>query len=295
MSYSFDSLENQYIELIDKMEIRANWEARMDRAARQIISGKDQYTAVSEKFEDLYRQPVPWQFVGIIHHLEGDCDFDTHLHNGDSLRHRTIHEPRGRPAIGSPPFTWEESALDALSQRDFRGIQNWTAAQLAYQFEAYNGWGYRQGHSGVNSPYLWSGTTNYSCGKYVADHVFDPEAVSEQCGAMGLLSRIMALDLSRPQIRDGSRKLSLIDLTTKVSATSVGGYLTLDTLQIIPDQVKHFSALGLNKDQWLLIGFAGIIIAVLTVVKEMTHQDYSKGSYTPSKAPENFFDSKVKL
>ena len=40
--------------------------------------------------------------------------FDQHLHNGDPLSGRTTHVPPGRPRPASPPFTWEQSAHDAI-------------------------------------------------------------------------------------------------------------------------------------------------------------------------------------
>ena len=57
---------------------------------------------------------VPWYVVGAIHSLECNCNFECHLHNGDPLTARTVHVPKGRPIAGNPPFTWEESAVDAL-------------------------------------------------------------------------------------------------------------------------------------------------------------------------------------
>ena len=40
------------------------------------------------------------------------------------------------------------------------------------------------------SPYLWSFTDRYISGKYVADHQFDPDAVSKQIGAATVLKRL---------------------------------------------------------------------------------------------------------
>jgi peptidoglycan hydrolase-like protein with peptidoglycan-binding domain len=48
----------------------------------------------------------------------------------------------------------------------------------------------------VKSPYLWSFSNNYECGKYVADGRFDAGAVDRQCGAMPILKRMMELDSS---------------------------------------------------------------------------------------------------
>ncbi len=40
------------------------------------------------------------------------------------------------------------------------------------------------------SPYLWSFSTHYQCGKYVADGRWSETAVSKQCGAAVLLRRL---------------------------------------------------------------------------------------------------------
>ena len=32
--------------------------------------------------------PVPWYFIGLIHHMESGQNFNCHLHNGDPLRDR---------------------------------------------------------------------------------------------------------------------------------------------------------------------------------------------------------------
>ena len=64
---------------------------------------------------------------------------------------------------------------------------------MLYKLEAYNGWGYRDHHPDVNSPYLWSFSNHYKSGKYVADGTFSATAVSAQCGAAVLLKRLTQL------------------------------------------------------------------------------------------------------
>jgi len=58
--------------------------------------------------------------------------------------------------------------------------------------EIYNGLGYAS--RGRPSPYVWSGTDQYISGKYIADGVYDPNAVDKQLGCAGLLMAMMALD-----------------------------------------------------------------------------------------------------
>ena len=133
---------------------------------------------------------VPWFVVAAIHHLEASGDFTRHLHNGDSLTTRTVHVPSGRPPTGSPPFTWEASAADALRIRALPTWTDWSLAGVLYQLEGYNGFGYRNHHPEVRTPYLWSFSTHYTRGKYIADGQWSSSAVSEQCGAAVLLRRL---------------------------------------------------------------------------------------------------------
>jgi len=150
-------------------------------SAARILARKARYQTV-EKLTG-----VPWVFVGLVHAMEAGLRFDRHLHNGDPLTAHTTHVPAGRPLGGEPPFTWEESAADALHLRGLSAATDWSLAGLAFQLEAYNGFGYRIHHPHILSPYLWSFTSHYKAGKYVADGAFSAEAISQQSGAMALL------------------------------------------------------------------------------------------------------------
>src|SRR6185369_1832675 len=59
--------------------------------------------------------------------------------------------------------------------------------------EKYNGLGYAA--KGVPSPYIWAGTNQYQSGKYVRDHVYDPNAVDTQLGCAGLLIAMNAFKM----------------------------------------------------------------------------------------------------
>lgn len=139
----------------------------------------DRYEAVRAK------TGVPACVIAVIHMLEGSCDFSTHLHNGDPLSARTVNVPAGRPRTGNPPFTWIDSAVDALGYDDL-GNGDWS--NMAYtlnRLEEYNGLGYRD--HGIYSPYIWSYTNQYTRGKYVSDGQWDAYAVSDQVGAATML------------------------------------------------------------------------------------------------------------
>jgi lysozyme family protein len=173
----------EYQTLFDSCEIRPDKKARVQERVTQIIAKKGRY----EKVEAETR--VPWYIVAVIHSLEGDLDFSTHLHNGDSLSHRTKNVPAGRPAAGSPPFTWEESAVDALQFDHLTSHQDWTLPGSLGALECYNGIGYR--NHNIPSPYLWSFSNQYARGKFDSDGHFNSDLVSAQCGAAVLLKAMV--------------------------------------------------------------------------------------------------------
>lgn len=170
--------------MYERMQLRNAWGPRVAQAAALIRGHRDRYVRVQEE------TGVPWMVVGVIHYLEAACDFKKHLHNGDPLSGKTVRVPAGRPPLGSPPFNWTESAVDAVSLKGWHHHQAWTTAQTLDRLETYNGLGYRKYHKDVPTPYLWSGTTFYEKGKYVADGKFDRNAVSAQVGAAPLLQAL---------------------------------------------------------------------------------------------------------
>jgi lysozyme family protein len=146
---------------------------------QRMVEGRPRYENVGSDMN------IPWYFIAVIHALEGSCNFRTHLHNGDPLSARTVNVPAGRPANGNPPFSWEESARDALTMDYFDRQTDWTLAPILYRLERFNGWGYFW--RGLETPYLWSFSNHYTRGKFVRDGVYDPDAVSDQAGAAVLL------------------------------------------------------------------------------------------------------------
>lgn len=181
---AFDAaLAEEYRQRFATARIRPERAAEVARLARRLAE-----PARAERYREVAgRIGAPWQVVGIIHALEAGLDFGRHLHNGDPLAARTVRVPKGRPLAGTPPFAWEDSAVDALILAGLAAWTDWSLAGTAYVLERYNGFGYRRRVPAVPSPYLWSFTTAYGSGKYVADHVWSDTAVSKQCGGMALL------------------------------------------------------------------------------------------------------------
>lgn len=126
---------------------------------------------------------VPWWFIGMVHYRESNLDMNTNIANGQRFDRKTTIVPKGRG-----PFTsFKEAAIDALVNCDPKAASNkdWSAAGALTKFEEYNGLGYA--NKGLPSPYVWSGTDQYIKGKFVADHVYDPNVVDQQLGGAGIL------------------------------------------------------------------------------------------------------------
>ena len=196
----FEDLKAEYSDLWTEMAIRRDRLPAVDSIVGRVVRNKETYLSVERQTR------VPWFVVAAIHDLEAGGNFTRHLHNGDPLTARTVHVPAGRPATGSPPFTWAVSAADALAYRKLTEVTDWSIEHLAYVVEGYNGWGYRLNHPQVKSPYLWSFSNHYTKGKYVADGKWSETAVSQQCGAMVLLKRLEEtghIELQSPAIPDG--------------------------------------------------------------------------------------------
>ena len=189
---TYDALKSEYRHLFQSASINPSAIHAVEAMARAIYAHRDRYIPVAEHFK------CPWPLIGVIHALEGELDFSTHLHNGDPLTHRTVLEPIGHPralpASGHFPYTWEESAIDAITIKGWGSILHWTLEMALYRLELYNGMGYRTYHPTVLSPYLWSMTNKYTRGKYIADHKFSTSAVSKQVGAVALLLALAEID-----------------------------------------------------------------------------------------------------
>ena len=164
--------------------------AEVEAAAKRISQNKPRYEAVSLTLAS----GMPWWFVAIVHFMEGGGKFTKHLHNGDPLTARTVNVPKGRPVLGKSPFSWEESAIDAINYMENRNKfwkaskGKWDLENILLKFEAYNGMGYRT--KGINSPYLYSYTQFYTVGKYAADNKYDPNLVSKQPGVIPLMKAL---------------------------------------------------------------------------------------------------------
>lgn len=186
-------MEMKYTELYNTAKIRPEKLAECNLVAGRINKGRARYEAVAAKLSN----GIPWWFIGITHFMEAGHkypeQFNYHLHCGDPLTGRTVHVPKGRPkhdpaAGAGKPYTWEESALDALRFMKYDAVSDWSLENVLYLFEKFNGFGYVK--RGINTPYLWSYTNHYSNGKFARDGKFDPNLVSKQPGTAAIMKAL---------------------------------------------------------------------------------------------------------
>jgi lysozyme family protein len=307
----FKDLEEEYRGLWATCDVGDRLARDVDRCARLIGEGKARYDEV------VAGTSIPWYVVGIIHMMEASGKWDRHLHNGDPLTARTYQVPANRPAVGEPPFTWVESAKDALiTLKKLDEVDEWTVERVAYELERYNGWGYRRHHAECLSPYLWSGTGHYRTGKYVRDGKWSPTAVSSQPGAMAILKRLIdrdpsigprhvpivaaaeepvgwavaasderkSPDVAIADIKHSSRKLRLLDklkVYMGVGAVGAGGIEVADWKGFAADYIPHLKQLIAANGKLFFAGVLGLGIFAVLRLERYLKQDYAEGRYRP--------------
>lgn len=306
---SYDRLRPEYAALWASMTVTPEKRTTVGAHARKILAHKADYDLVEQE------TGVPWYVVGIIHALEANGSFKCHLHNGDPLTARTRQVPKGRPIDGSAPFSWRESAVDALCYDGLDKISDWSIPRIAYALEKYNGMGTRS--KGIHTPYLWSFTNHYCQGKYIADGVWSASAVSEQCGAMPILAEIMKLDKTVKPDVDGvpdtpfpkampddsitdatvgdlvpvSRKMTFLQRIREwlgiTMLTSAGGVTLADQVGQAQGFLGTIRTLASDNALLIIVGIVILFCAggMLTawIMQRMHLEDYRSGRWVPSK------------
>lgn len=179
----FTKLKPEYESLFASAKVPAAVKGTVAFHTNKLLKGKPVYEQVAAIVK------APWWFIGIVHAMEASFSFTGHLHNGDPLARQTVQVPKGRPKPWNPPSDWVTSAVDAITFQGHANQADWSLARTLFRFEAYNGFGYHS--KGINSPYLWCFSNHYTKGKFVADHRFDPNAVSKQCGTAVMLRALI--------------------------------------------------------------------------------------------------------
>jgi lysozyme family protein len=191
-SSNFTALRSELDAWFQAIIVRDDCKDKVEWHTKQLLKHQARYRDVG-----LSLNRMPWAMIGVIHAMECGFNFACHLHNGDPLTNRTKHVPAGQPQTGTPPFSWENSAVDALTQEGFNTVTDWSIPHMLYLLEKFNGFGYRK--MGKPTPYLWSFSNLYEKGKYTADGRFDLQTISKQCGAAIMIKALIdrGTDLSQ--------------------------------------------------------------------------------------------------
>lgn len=295
-NYTLGQLKSEYAHKWAHMAVNEDRVPIVKSQANKIVNNKDKYVSLE------MLTGIPWYFIGLVHLRESNCDFDTHLHNGDPLADeaghylRTVHVPANRPRnppINGRNYTFEESALDALE--DYKHVKEWSIEQIAYCFEKFNGFGYRMRN--VSSPYLWASSNQYVKGKFVKDGAkgWNPNVVDSQLGAMVVLKYILessdtiivtpkpidplvvteekpntpTANIEKPstkEMRVTSRKFNLLDWMRWFFGITTGGTAavkTLDASNIVATKTFIDSTKTFITDYGLVIFLVGTVAAFI--------------------------------
>lgn len=270
---TFGATQKGYGKLWDEAVIKAAREPELAVFVQRALDNKAKYHAVQVK------TGCPWYVIAAIHMRESSASFLKHLHEGSPLSERTKLVPKGRPKGGEPPFTWQESAVDALSvpPHNMKTVGRWSVERMLFEFEKYNGFGYM---GKTNSPYVWAGTTVYIGGKYVRDGVFDPTYVDKQLGCAAMVKALALRDpdvAARLKDREALPPKDVIDEEKKKEAKtgkvvtgtgSAGGAASGSSVPVVPPSFKPYVG--------ICIGVAAAIITVGVVLWIKGHWDAEK-------------------
>lgn len=185
---SLPSVHPDLEEMYKKAKIKPEALTELNRRAGKIQAYEARYKFIEDQ------TGVPWFIVASIHNQEMGSDlgvFKAVLHNGERIvgtGRKTTLVPKGK----GPFDTWEIAAIDALGGVGSHRKESWSLGHCLDWLERYNGLGYR--NRGIPSPYLWAMTDQYAKGHYVADGVFDPNAVSKNTGCVALLKILGVFD-----------------------------------------------------------------------------------------------------
>lgn len=188
---TFASTARGYRAMWTAARLQDGKKAEAEKVARRIIANRARYETVAQHIG----HPELWPLIGALHDREAAGSFAGVLHNGEHIigtGRKTSLVPAGR----GPFSTWENAAVDALTMpgKQWQNIKEWPIERWLYQAEAFNGFGYYG--TGVNSPYIWSGTSKQQRGKYVADHEWSSSEWDVQLGIAAVLEALFAIDAS---------------------------------------------------------------------------------------------------
>jgi lysozyme family protein len=154
--------------------------------AKTAVANKARYQSIEG------RTGVSWIFIAVSHYREASQKFSESLAQGDPWNKVSTHVPIGR----GPFASFEDAAVDALVNCAPFAARNkdWSIGNMLSLLEQYNGLAYALAKR--PSPYIWSGTDQYTIGKVVVDHGPIEPIVDKQLGCAGLILAMVNLDPS---------------------------------------------------------------------------------------------------
>lgn len=175
----------EYETLYRDAVLRPDMSSSVAAAARRIAANRARYEPIA------VATGVPWYVIGILHAVQCEMQFDRNLRDGMPLARSSDRAE-----------TFEDAAIQALRSVGLNRIRDWSIARVAWALETWNGFGYRR--EGIHSPFLWSGTTMYESGLFIAPGVFSRVTVAKACGGMAILKVLLeieplAVDLEQPR------------------------------------------------------------------------------------------------
>lgn len=270
---TLEQLEQTYHQQWDMATILPERQPDAKAVAARIFANKPKYKSIEAQ------TGVPYWWLGAVHNRESDLSFKTHLHNGDSLTARTYHVPSGRPASGAPPFTFEESAIDAVKStpHNLHLVKRWSVERGCYEWERYNGFGYLK-HG--PSPYVYAGMSTYKDGKFVADGKYVAGVVDKQLGCvivareLALLDPEVALALqdreSMPPDDVRNRETKDLRNVTKVGGGIAGGGVVTQGTQTATTQADTPQVISpLLTFSVIAFGIAIMIVATVLISRKL--------------------------
>jgi lysozyme family protein len=177
---------------MNRLQVLSQWrECKIMDAKRAVVSQAAKAAWTYRSSYKMVGDPlgIPWYMIGALHMRESNFNFATYLGNGDPLFNhaghpvQSVHVPERR----GPFSTWEAGAEDALTLGKWNVLPDgwhWDIVTALIRAEVWNGLAYSR--RDMPSPYVWAQTNIQVPGKYVRDHVFDPQAWDSQVGVAAL-------------------------------------------------------------------------------------------------------------
>lgn len=190
----------EYARQWDAMIINSSREEGFRKLALKFIDLKPRYVPLANQ------TGIPWQIFAVMHMRESNNDFSKSLAQGDPWNRQSTNEP-----ISGPFSSFEESAIWTMNHDGLTNVIDWRLEKQLWHLERLNGLGYALGptdnrtgteYPPMPSPYIWGGTNQQRPGKYIRDHVFDPNTMDTQPGCAAILWMLAKLDPTIEFVRE---------------------------------------------------------------------------------------------